>query len=145
MTTMFSNTLTAIVSALTSGTPVATQVDRVRLRPLAKTTERAVVVRPDEAEAGMAAIYPNLPVSWINAIYVECYARSSAGTAPDVAVDSLLGDVYARLMEDPTLGGVVASLEAKSIKWDFDVDGEQTACAILVFHALRTSQGATLS
>ena len=145
MTTMFNATVAAFVAALTSGTPVATQVDRVRLRPMAKTTERAVVVRPQEAGAGESAIYPNQPVSWTTVISVECYARSSAATPADVAVDSLLEDVYARLMTDPTLGGVLASLEPRALTWDFDVDADQTTCATLVFHALRASQGATLT
>lgn len=145
MTTQFNAIVTAMVAALNAGTPVAPQVDRVRLRPMAKTTDRAVVVRPDEAGAGEVAIYPNAPVSWTSAMVVECYARSSAGTAPDVAVDSLLEDAYARLMTDPTLGGVVSSLEPKTLKWDFDVDGEQTACATLVFHALRASAGLTIT
>lgn len=145
MTTMFSTIVAAMVAVLNAGTPVAPQVDRVRLRPMAKTTDRAVVVRPQEAGAGAVALYPNQPVSWTSVISVECYARSSAGTAPDVAVDSLLGDVYERLMADPTLGGAVLSLDPKSLTWDFDVDAEQTACATLVFHALRASQGATLT
>lgn len=145
MTTMFSATVAAIVVALNAGTPVAPQVDRVRLRPMSNTTDRAVVVRPQDAGASESAYSPNQPVSWTSAISVECYARSSVGTAPDVAVDSLLGDVYARLMADPTLGGVVLSLDPKSVTWDFDVDAEQTACATLVFHALRASQGATLT
>lgn len=145
MTTLFSNAVAAIVAALASGTPVAPQIERVRLRPMTKAQDRAVVVRPQTAAASEPALYPNAPVSWTAAISVECYARSSVGTAPDVAVDSLLQDVYARLMQDPTLGGAVVSLEPKSINWDFDVDADQTTCATLVFHALQANQGATLT
>jgi hypothetical protein len=65
---------------------------------------------------------------------VECYARASAGTSPDEAVDPLVQSVYARLMTDPTLGGAVNLIEAQDISFDFDVDGEQTACATLIFN-----------
>lgn len=141
MTTLVSAAVGAIVAALSSGTPVATQIARVRLRPLAATQAQAVVVRPLQSEAGVPSISPDLPVSWTSAISVECYARTSAATTPDLAVDSLVEAVYARLMADTTLGGVVLSLAPQSISWDFDADGEQTACATLVFQALQCTQG----
>ena len=145
MTIMTNAAVAAIVAALSAGTPVASQVARVRLRPLAATQTFAVVVTPLQAEASPAAINPNLPVSWTSAIRVECYARTSAATTPDVAVDSLVEAVYARLMADPTLGGVVVSLQPQSLSWDFDADADQTVCATFVFTALQRSTGATLS
>ena len=132
MTTIISTAVGAIVAALTAGTPVASQVARVRLRPL-------------QSEAAVSSLSPDLPVSWTSAISVECYARTSAATTPDVAVDSLVEAVYARLLADPTLGGVVISLQPQSMSWDFDADGEQTACATLVFHALQRTAGATFT
>lgn len=145
MTSFVSATVAAIVAALTSGTPVASQVARVRLRPLAAAQAQAVVVRALQSEVSESSLIPGLPVSWTSAIGVECYARSSVATAPDVAVDSLVEAVYARLMADPTLGGVVLSLQPQSLAWDFDADGEQTTCCTLVFHARHRSPGATLS
>lgn len=145
MTIMVNAAVAAMVAALSSGTPVATQVSRVYLRPMAAAQAQAVVVRPLQSEVSETTLYPNLPVSWISAISVECYARTSAATTPDVAVDSLVEAVYARLMADPTLGGVVVSLQPQSIAWDFDADGEKTVCATLVFHARQRSTGATLS
>ena len=145
MSTMFSTAVAAVVAALTAGTPVAPQVARVRLRPMAKAADTAVIVRPMNADVPEERLlHPDMPVSWNTTINVECYARSSVGTAPDEAVDSLVEAVYARLMADTTLGGVVRSLQPQSISWDFDADGEQTTCATLVFIALHRSQGATL-
>lgn len=141
MTTLVSNAVAAIVAALNAGTPVAPQVARVRLRPLAATQALAVVVRPLQSDAAVNSTSPDLPVGWTSAISVECYARTSAATTPDVAVDSLLEAVYGRLMADTTLGGVVLSLAPQSISWDFDADGEQTACATLVFQTLQCTQG----
>lgn len=145
MTTMFASAVAAIVAALSAGTPVAPQVARVRLRPIAKDTGTAVIVTPLATEVAEASLVPGLPVSWTTAIKVECYARSSAATTPDVAVDSLVAAVYARLMADPSLGGAVLALQPQSIAWDFDADGENTTCATLVFNARHRSPGATLS
>lgn len=145
MTSFVSQAVAAIVAALNAGTPVAPQVARVRLRPLAATATTAVVVRPLNSEVSEMALIPGYPVSWTSAIAVECYARSSVAQAPDVAVDSLLEAAYARLMADTTLGGVVVALQPQSIAWDFDADGEQTTCATLVFNARHRSPGATLS
>ena len=39
----------------------------------------------------------------------------------------------ARLMADPSLGGLVGFIDPQSVDWDFDVDGAQTACATVVF------------
>lgn len=145
MTTIVSAAVAAIVAALSAGTPVASQIARVRLRPLAAGQAQAVVVRPLQSEAAVSSLSPDLPVSWTSAISVECYARTSAATTPDVAVDSLVEAVYARLLADPTLGGVVISLQPQSMSWDFDADGEQTACATLVFQALQRTAGATFT
>jgi hypothetical protein len=145
MSTMFATAVGAIVSALNAGTPVATQVARVRLRPMAQATGTAAIVRPLSTEVVETALYPGQPVSWTTVISVECYARSSAATTPDIAVDSLVSDVYARLMADTTLGGVVLALQPQSIAWDFDADGENTTCATLLFNARHRSPGATLS
>lgn len=145
MTSMVSTAVGAIVAALSAGTPVCSQIARVRLRPVAQQQGQAVVVRPLQSEVTEAALIPSMPVSWTSTISIECYARSGVATAPDVAVDSLLEAVYARLMADPTLGGAVISLQPQSIQWDFDADGEQTTCATLTLNARHRSAGATLT
>jgi len=145
MTSLVNAAVTAILSALQSGTPVASQIARVRLRPLAQGITQAVVVRPLQSEVAEAALAPGYPVLWTTAIAVECYARSSVATAPDVAVDPLLEAVYARLMADPSLGGVVLTLGLQTVSYDFDADGEQTTCATLVFHVRQRCAGSTFT
>lgn len=145
MTSLVNTAVTAIVSALQSGTPVASTIARVRLRPLARSTAQAVVVRPIQTQVAEAALYAGLPISWNSTIAVECYARSGAATAPDIAVDALLEAVYARLMADPTLGGAVLSLQPQEVSFDFDADGDQTTCATLVFHVRQRTAGATFA
>ena len=145
MTSIVNVAVTAIVDALSSGTPVASQIARVRLRPLAQSSTQAVIVRPLQSRVDQVALSPGYPVSWLTAIAVECYARSGSATAPDVAVDALLEAVYARLMADQTLGGAVLDLQPQSIEYEYDADNEQTTCATLVFQARHRSPGATLS
>lgn len=145
MTSIVNAAVSAIVAALQSGTPVAPQVARVRLRPIAQAATLAVVVRPLQAQVTQAALTTGYPVSWTTHIAVECYARSGASTTPDVAVDALIESVYTRLMADPTLGGAVIGLQPQDISFDFDADGEDAACATLVFHAYQRSTGTTFS
>jgi hypothetical protein len=144
MTTRINTTITAIVSALNSAPAVCSHIDRVRLRPVAQSVDLAIAVRPVQSEVQQYLI-AGMPVSWITTISVECYARSGASTPADMAVDALLESVYSRLMADPTLSGVVADLQPKGISYDFDVDGEQSTCASLVFNALYRNAGVTLS
>lgn len=142
---MVNTAITAIMASLSAGPAVAAQIDRVRMRPLAKTVLQAVIVRPLKADVGELSLAPGYPVSWNTAVAVECYAKSVAGTAPDEAVDTLIGAVYARLMADITLGGAVIALQPQQIDYDFDVDGEQTTCATFVFNVFQRANDATLN
>jgi len=138
MTTLINTAVTAVVASLQSGTPVATQIARVRLRPIAQGAQQAIVVRPSPGTTAVvleAALSPGYPVSWGITVVVECYQRVPAGVDPDTAVDPLLEATYARLMTDPTLGGVLLALQPQTVSLDFDADAEQTACATLVFQA----------
>ena len=145
MTTIVNTAVTAVIAALQSGTPVAPQIARVRLRPLAKETVQAVVVRPVQSQVVEASLTSGYPVSWTTAIAVDCYARSNASVAADVAVDALVESVYSRLMADPTFGGAVLGFQPQEVSFDFDADGEQTTCATLVFNARHKSAGSTFS
>lgn len=142
--TFVASTMTAMVAKLQEAPAVAPVVGRVRLRPLSATTTTAVVVRPHQAEVQGDELATGYPISWRASYVVECYARSLSSTSPDAAVDSLVAAVYERLLTDPTLGGVVIQMQPQSIAYDFDVDGEQTTCAVLSFSALHRTVGATL-
>lgn len=139
MTTLMSAAVGAIVSALNQAPAVATQVARVRLRPMASTTATAVVVRPLGAEVLDTDLPNGFPLAWQCQIAVECYAKATAATAPDVAVDALVAAAYARLMADTTIGGAVGLITPRDVAYDFDVDGEATACATFVFNVRQTA------
>lgn len=133
MTSLANTAVTAVMQALQVAPAVAGSIGRVQLRPVAKSVASAVVVRPVGASV-LESSLPGAPIAWTITLAVECYARAAAGTSPDEAVDPVVQSVYARLMTDPTLGGAVNLIEAQDISYDFDVDGEQTACATLIFN-----------
>lgn len=138
MTTLIAAATGAIVAALNQAPAVASQVARVRLRPLAANTTTALVVRPAEAQA-TEQLLSGMPIQWACQIAVECYAKTTTAAAPDAAVDSLLAATYARLMAEPTLAGAVGLINPVGITYDFDVDGESTACAILTLQVRQTA------
>lgn len=134
--------VTAVVGALQAGPAVCPLVERVRLRPQAAATASAVVVRPRQAEVQDVEMPTGYPYVWNVVLDVECYARATTGTAPDVAVDALSAAVYARLMADPTLGNAVLLLQPQGVAYDFDADGQQAACATFTFIArMRAAPG----
>lgn len=141
---MINAVVTAVVGALKAAPAVSTRVERVRLRALPASAGTAVVVRPLGSDVQDAELLTGHPYVWTTSLVVECYARAPQGTAPDVAVDALLEAVYARLLQSPTMGGVVVGLQPQSITYDYDVDGENVVCATLQINALQMTAGATL-
>lgn len=136
-------TVSDMINRLNEPPAVSAFIGRVRLRAIPADTSTAVVVRPVGSEVTSDALN-GYPISWRATYQVECYARAVNGAAPDEAVDSLLAAAYSRILFDPTLGGLAIQLQPQSITYDFDVDGEQTVCAVLSFSALHRTVGATL-
>lgn len=145
MSTIVNQVVTAMLAALQSAPAVSTQIGRVNLRPIAQATSQAVVVRPVGSEVVEASMISSMPISWTTVIAVECYSRSSGATAPDQSVDALVEAAYLRLMSDPTLGGIVLGLQPQNLHYDFDADGDKTACATLVFNARHRASAGSLS
>ena len=145
MTTIINQAVTAIVAALQASPAVATSIGRINLRPTAQALTHAVMVRPLGSEVIEASMISSLPMTWTTTIAVECHARTTGATSADVAVDALLESVYARLMADPSLGGVVLGLQPQNVSFDFDADGDKPACAPLVLHARHRATPGTLT
>jgi hypothetical protein len=121
--------------AFSEATPVSGQIYRARLRPLAAQHTDAVVVRVLSSTPARAAIQGG-PMDWESVIAVECYARSATSTPPDLALDALWAAVYARLMANSLLGGLLqAELNCTQAAYDFDIDGEHTACLTSTWQA----------
>lgn len=133
----------AIVAALSAGTPVSAHIFRARVRPVPDEATNAVAVRPVSALPDRSDI-GGAPVDFTTNIAVECYARS-ATTSPDLAVDALLESVYARLMADASLGGLVMDLNLTGIDFNFDADALQSGSATLTFAVRHRTSSTTLT
>lgn len=144
MTTAFASVVGAIVAALQQSPAVSARVDRVRLRPIAKDSATAVVVRPSGAKADNSVGQGVVGV-WATSVNVECYARANTTISPDVAVDALLQDVATRLYQNSSLGGLVGGLDLTTVDYDFDVDGENTACVTLTYQIQHATAAGSLS
>ena len=141
MATQFAAIVGAMVTALGTPTAVSGQIYRARMRPLAAQHTNAVVVRLLGSTAEPNAIQ-GAPFDWLTQITTECYARSTT-TSPDQAADNLWAAVYARLMADTTLAGLVADLRCTQLAYDYDQDADATVCITATWQAShRSSAGA---
>lgn len=141
--TAFAAVVAAIAQRLSDVPAVCDQVHRSRSRPAAQEWRRMVVVRPLDAVLD-AFVIQGAPFNVDTRIAVECYGRAASGQSPEEGVDSLLGDVYARLAMDPTLGGLVADLTPSTLTYDFDAEVEATAVATLTYIAKHRVQAQSL-
>lgn len=111
---------------------VSPHIFRNRARVVPKDMATAVVVRTSQAEgqtpAGMGS-----SSQWQLVVAVECYARARAGLEVEDALDALLAAASGAVVADRTLSGVVADIAPVAVHWEFDVDGEKTACATVTF------------
>lgn len=144
MSTVISTAIAAVVATLQASPAVSATVERVRLRPLKSSVSSAIAVRPVRADVLDPRLLGGGAYAWETQIAVECYARAAAGTSPDAAVDALLAAAYARLMADQTLGGAVRSLIPIGVAYDFDVDDQASACAVIQFVARLVTAPTTL-
>lgn len=128
MATQLAQIVGAMVSALGTPTAVSGQIYRARMRELAAEHANAVVVRVLSSTAERSTMKGG-NTDWSSQIAVECYARSNTSTPPDLALDSLWAAVYARLMANSLLGGLLLDeMYCTQAAYDFDIDGQHTAC-----------------
>lgn len=130
--TAFARTTAAVQASLLADPPVAPMVEIARMRALTDKDWAAVVIRPGAAQSEFP-VGAGTPIVWRSSFALECYARGTTSHPVSEQVDELLGSVVHRLMYEPTLGGLVASISPDSISWEFDIDGSQTACATVIF------------
>lgn len=123
---------------------VSANIFRNRARVVPADMATAVVVRPGNAEA-VSSVGMGADWQWQTLLVLECYARKTAQSDVDEAVDVLLLAATNAIVADRTLGGVVADLAPAGVHWDFDVDGEKTACATVTFIVQQFTAAAFLS
>lgn len=141
--TAFATIVAAMAAALSAAPAVCPQIHRARARPAAAEWSQMVVIRPIDATLEPLGVL-GAPFNVDTRIAVECHARAPAGASADAGVDELLGAVYARLMADTTLGGLVGDLRPEALTYDFDAEAEPIACATLTFTAVHRVQANTL-
>lgn len=122
---------------------VSPNVFRNRARVVPKDMPTAVVVRLRTARSDAAAGVNNWS-TWNTALDVELYARARVGVDVEDALDALLADASAALLADATLGRTVGGLQLAGVDWDYDVDGEKTACATASFLVRHAAGAASL-
>lgn len=140
--TAFASVIGAMQAALQAAPAVSSNVFRARARVVPQQMATAIVVRPAQAERD-ASVGQGAMALWLTAVALDCYARGTASNPVDVAVDELMGAAVQRLMQDPSLGGLVGSIDPQGVSWDFDVDGEQTACVTVTFYVRHATAAAS--
>ena len=133
MSTAFAALTSAIVQQLGAAPAVSAQIHRARMRMLPQGWQTAVVVRPVQSQVDRG-VGVGTHMVWATQMAVECYARSLATVTPDLTVDALLQKVIERALSDPALGGAAGDIGLEAITYDFDVDGESTACVTVIFN-----------
>jgi hypothetical protein len=120
------------------------RVYRGRRRPLAESAASGVFVYfrsslPDRSLVGGGA-----PLGWQTVFTIESIARATASQSGDEAALQLNGQVFERLMTDPTLGGAAQDLAPGPI--DSDEEELDTAIGVVVaqFATLHRTSSTTL-
>lgn len=142
--TAFARIVRAMQASLQAAPAVSANVFRARSRVIPRQMVTALVVRPGQAKVDRG-VGQGSPGIWLTAVDMECYARGAAGLDSDDAVDALMGAAVARLMADTSLRALVGDIGPEAIDWDFDVDGEQTACATVTFYVRHATAAGVLS
>lgn len=132
----------AFIAALGAAPAVSANIFRARERSLAEEHNTALNVQFDGADPSTGVML-GAPVDWRSRVTVECYARSSS-VSGDLAVDPLLSSTYARLAEDPTLGGLVADIGTPTIEAEYDAQGQKTGWIRMTYAVSHRTSNNTL-
>lgn len=138
MTGAFPSLVTAVKAALAADPAVCPNLYVNRRRAVAANQAAAITVRLDTATSDPGAI-DGAPVDWSTRIAIECYARAGDDEAALQAAHDLAAAAWARVMTDPTLGGLASGVTPDGAEWDFDNTGDALACQILNLTVLHTT------
>lgn len=145
MSTAFSAIVAAVISKLAEAPPVCDvkAIYRARSNAIPDQDVQAISVQFERSQPEVAAI-ALAPTDWRSVITVECFARSITGSG-DLAVDPLMEAVFARLAEDPTLGGLVGDLAIAGVEAENTAEGKKTGWARLTYVADHRTNNSTLN
>ena len=145
MTTAFSAIVSAIMAKLAAAPAVCDPkaIYRAQVGIIPDQVDQAISVQ-FERGSPVAAGIAGAPIDWSSVITVECFARSLIETG-DLAVDPLLKAVFARLAEDPTLGGLVGDLAIAGVEAENSAEGKKSGWARLTYVADHRTNNSTLN
>ncbi len=117
-----------------------------RKRPMAAQFYRQVHVFLDASPMERGE-YGSSPDTWDTRIRIECCARADAvvGFDGEENADELAKEVYALVLADPGLGGLLSDLKCLAIAWDTEEADDQVAVAQLAFDAMHRTLGNSIA
>jgi hypothetical protein len=144
MSTAFSKIVSAVMEVLAVEPAVcdSNAIYRARAAAIPDQDKEAVSVQWERGLPKPGTIF-RAPIDWDIQITVDCFARSTQETG-DVAVDALLKKVYARLAEDPTLGGLLDDLVIAGVEAENTNEGKKTGWVRLTYIAQHRTQNLNL-
>lgn len=112
--------IAAVVAVLSAAPTLAVVRDESNFDPLPDSVPRAIQVTFMGSDPEMVAL-SGAPIDWATKVRISCYARRDASTGGERASRALHAQVYQRLMQEPTLGGVVSFIEPPRLRADIDL------------------------
>jgi hypothetical protein len=143
VSTAFSKIVAAVMNKLAEAPAVCDAIYRARSNAIPDQDARAISVQFERSQPAVTAI-ARAPLDWSSIITVDCFARSLTESG-DLAVDPLLEAVFARLAEDPTLGGLVGDVAIAGVEAENTADGKKTGWARLTYVADHRTDNSTLN
>lgn len=115
-----------------------------RRRPMAAAVDRQIFVYLQDSLPARGAIR-GAPVDWRTTIRVECLARDSGPVDADVAADAMAVEVYARVLADPSLGGLAFDLEPSAMGCTGDEADTSLSATQFLFTVSHTTSENTIA
>lgn len=135
----------AVVSALSAGPALAGgRIRRGRAVPVPASHASAIDVHVQRSTADNQFLSGSL-LRWETVVGIDLYARAAAGTDGEAAIDTLLGDVFARMGAAVPPSGVLGWVLEPAIVWDVaeaDTTLVQASLALRVSHFTTTDLAA---
>lgn len=115
-----------------------------RRRPMPKDVDRQVFVYLEDSLPTRGEM-AGAPFDWHTRIRVECLARDAGPVDADTAADALGVQVYARVLDDTTLGGLALDIEPQAAGWTGDDADTSLAATQFIFSVWHRSANNTIA
>jgi hypothetical protein len=143
----FDAILEAVMSTLARSPRVTEQIldEDIDVAGMAEDVTECVTVQLGDSDPERAGIL-RAPIDWTSQIVVSCYARvdSRGAGGPGRASRQLQAKVYARLMEDITLGGLVHEVLPPALSSDSDQADTRIGSCVGIYPVRHRTAAGTL-